>query len=223
MWLCVAAAIAFTLLAGWVAHRSATAFDAWTFDELYEQIPNSGASLLLGFSEPALPITLCGGVAVIGAIVRRWDFVTLAVVGPTVTVVLTKWVLKPLLGRTLGTDQFAPVLGPIPPADAFTVTGAFPSGHESAVASAACLLVIVTLQLQLSRRARTIAVAVIAIWTVVAALGLVRNFWHYATDTIGAMLLAVVIVFGLALLIDRFGTTVSSRVHAARREPARRS
>jgi uncharacterized membrane protein len=48
-----------------------------------------------------------------------------------------------------------------------------------------------------------VVLGLIGLWALVAAIGLVRNFWHYATDTIGAMFLAVVVVVGLALLIDR--------------------
>ena len=221
LWLCAAAAIGFGLLATWVDHRSSTGFDSWMFDKLYTWISNGAAAVLLGFSEPALSISLCAVVAIGAALVRRWDLATLAVVGPTLTVVLTRWVFKPLLGRTLGTDQLEPIFGAIPPADAFTVTGAFPSGHESAVASTAWLFVIVVVQLPLSRRVRGLAFAAIAIWTVVAAVGLVRNFWHYATDTVGAMLLATVIVPGVALVIDSYGATVVSRLRSRQREPIR--
>ena len=53
-------------------------------------------------------------------------------------------------------------------------------------------------------------------WTVLAAVGLVRNFWHYATDTIGAMLLATTVVLGMALAIDRYGEPVARRLRPAR-------
>ena len=50
---------------------------------------------------------------------------------------------------------------------------------------------------------------------IVAAIGLVRNFWHYATDTIGAMLLATVVVLGAAFIIDTYGATVMRRLRPA--------
>jgi len=213
---CVAAAIGFATLAGWLADRGLTALDTWIFERLYDWIPTGVGSQLLGLSTPALPITICAGVAVIGACARRWDVATLAVVAPTLTVLLTKIVFKPLLARTLGTDDLVPILGSLPSTNSFTVTGAFPSGHESAVASAAFVLVIVAFQAPLPRRVRAIALTVIAVWAVLAAVGLVRNFWHYGTDTIGAMLLAVTVVFGLAMLLDRHFDAVLRRLRERR-------
>ena len=162
------------------------------------------APVLLGLSEPAISISICVMIAVVAALLRRFDLAALAFLGPTLTVVLTKFVLKPLLGRHYGSNEVAePVLGHQLFDDKFELTGVFPSGHESAVAATACLLVIVAFQLPLTRRIRAAATGLIAVWTVLAAVGLVRNFWHYATDTIGAMLLATTVVLGMALGIDR--------------------
>lgn len=208
------------VLAGWLAHRSTTAFDSWMFTRFYDWIPNGFAASLLGFSEPALSIAICAAVAIVAAIVRRWNLAALAALAPSLTVLLTEWVFKPMLGRRLGTDQLQAAFGSIPSDDAFTVTGTFPSGHESAVAATACLLVVVGLQLPLSRRVRAVAITAIAMWTLVAAVGLVRNFWHYATDTFGALLLAVVVGLGLALVIDPYGMAVARRLRNLRREPA---
>lgn len=227
VWVCAVALIGFAVLAAVVAGEHATAFDNWMFRELFLHTGNAFATLTLAVSGAAVSITICAVIVVVAARARRWDVALLAAAGPGGTVLLAKYVFKPLIARVLSTDDVYHALhGLVPPGDSYTVVGAFPSGHESAVASTACVLVILCCRAGLSRPLRAIVLAVIAAWALVAAVGLVRNFWHYATDTIGAMCLAVVVVFGLALLLDRYLATVQRRVAArlaARRELTRRS
>ncbi|MDT4918087.1 MAG: superfamily [Pseudonocardiales bacterium] len=214
--ICAVALAGFVALAAVVAGGRSTSFDSWMFAKLYADIGDGPAAVLLGASTPALSIGMCGAVALVAAMLRRFELTALAVVAPTLTVVLTKFVLKPLLGRQYGSNEVAePVLGRQIFDDRFELTGVFPSGHESAVAATACVLVVVAFQLPLTRRWRAALLTVIAAWTLLAAVGLVRNFWHYATDTIGAMLLAITVVFGTALAIDAYGATLVRRLRPA--------
>jgi len=209
VFVCVIALIAFALLAALVAGSHSTGFDDWMFRELYRHTGDSFAEATLGFSQPALPIAICALIVIAAAFARRWNIAVLASVGPGLTVLLTKYVLKPLLGRVFSSDDlFKALVGRVPNVDTYTVTGTFPSGHESAVASTACVLAILCLRAPATRRVRIVLLALIATWTLIAAIGLVRNFWHYATDTVGAMLLAIAVVVGTALLIDQYLPTV---------------
>ena len=226
IWVCALALTGFAVLAAVVANGHSTGFDTWTFAELYHHTGSGFAEVTLGLSEPMLSVSICTLVAASAALVRRWDVVVLTTVGPALTVVLTKYVFKPLLGRELGTDIFKPLVGPGVTLTDFRVTGTFPSGHESAVAATACVLVVLCFQAALSRRVRAVLLALIGTWTVIAAIGLVRNFWHYATDTIGAVCLATTVVMGLALVLDRNYPAVQQRLAtrlAARRQLTRRS
>lgn len=204
-WVCLVAGLAFAALAGVVAGGRSTAFDSWAFRELYAHIGYTAAINLLVFSLPVLSITTCAVVAVLSALARRWDLAALAVFGPSVTVALTEWVFKPLLWRGLYvSDFFSPGSLPGLKGELPSVHGVFPSGHESAVAATAWVLVIVLSQLPLARRWRAVLLGVITVWTALAAIGLARNLWHYLTDTVGSILLATVVVLGLSLLIDRY-------------------
>jgi membrane-associated phospholipid phosphatase len=194
-----AAAVALLAVLGVLVHRSSTSFDTWMFRELYNHIGAGAASALLDLSTPALSIGLLGIVVVFAALFRHWNLAVLAALGPAVAVVITKYVLKPHIGRrlTFGT---------------FSVRGVFPSGHETAVSATAIVLLVVACQVPMRRRTRGVIVAVLAVWTTLAAVGLVRNFWHYATDTIGALCVSVAVVPALALLIDRYAARVQRRL-----------
>jgi undecaprenyl-diphosphatase len=208
MCVCAVGAAAFAALAATLGVGGSTSFDAWMFREMYARVGSGGAATLLDISTPAISIALLALVAVVAALLRRWEVVALAAVGPGITVLLTREVFKPMLGREFVVDGFSAL-------DGFSTTGSFPSGHESAVASASLVLAIVVGRLPLGRRARAAVFTVLVAWIVVAALGLVRNFYHYATDTIGAICLAAAVVPATALAIDAI-----TRRSAARRSPS---
>jgi undecaprenyl-diphosphatase len=226
-WVCVIAAVGFAVLAVALAGDHSTAFDDWLFRRLFAHTGNAFATLTLAASNVAVSVGICAVTVVVAALVRRWNVVLLAAAGPGGTVLLTRYLFKPLVSRVLSSDDVYHALrGLVPPGESYSVTGAFPSGHESAVASTACVLVIVCCRLSISRRLRAVLVALVAVWAGVAAIGLVRNFWHYATDTIGAICLATVVVVGLALVLDRYFTPVQRRIDArlaARAQLARRT
>lgn len=205
VWVCVVAALGFAALAALVAHGHSTGFDDWTFRELYRHTGATFAQTTLALSQPAVSISICALSALAAALARRWDIAVLASVGPGTTVLLTKYVFKPLLGRVFTSDDvFRALVLRMPEGDTYRFTGTFPSGHQSAVASTACVLAILCLRGSLTRGVRAVALSLIAAWTLFSAIGLIRNFWHYPTDTVGATLLAVVVVVGLALVVDRY-------------------
>lgn len=197
-----AAAAGFAALAVTVAGGASTSFDTWMFRELYAHVGDGATATLLALSWPGISIGLMALVAVFAVWLRRWDVAVLAVLAPGLTMLLTEVVFKPLLDRQFVIDES-------------TLSGVFPSGHESAVASCSLVLVIVAYQLPMGRRLRTGVLAALGVWTVVAALGLVRNFWHYATDTIGAICLSGAVVLAVALVIDSRSATVRPQRHEA--------
>jgi undecaprenyl-diphosphatase len=197
-----------------VYHRRSTSFDGWAFRGLIGHTGSAVASVLLAVSTPAAPIVLMA-VVVMGALVaHRWDAAALAVGGPSLALLLTEVVLKPVIGRVLGPAIYEgyPV-GPL--------TGSYPSGHETGVVSAAVVLFLVARQLPLRRRDRAVLVAVLVSWAVASAVGLVRNYWHYATDVIGGAAVSIAVVLASALLIDRFLPARPGRVSSpGARSPA---
>ena len=176
----------FLALAVLLFHGHHTAFDSWAFRVLLAHIPGSSAQFLLGFTEPALSVLLLALTAAVATSVRRFDLALLALVGPAVATALASDVAKPVIHRTL--------LG--------GTVGSYPSGHETGVTCTATVVLIALGQLPLRRTARYAAAAVLAGWVVVAAVALTRNFYHYATDTIGAMGLSIALMLGLAALLD---------------------
>jgi membrane-associated phospholipid phosphatase len=205
-------ALAVALLIGLAVavHGSSTSFDDWMFRELYRHLGTNTALALLGFSMPALSVGLLGVVVLFAAMLRQWNVVALAAIGPAVAIGVTKLVLKPLIGRPFSAEVLKPLADRPADLDAFSLHGVFPSGHETAVASTAVVLVIVACRLPLRAGRRTAVIALLAAWTVLAAIGLVRNFWHYATDTVGALCVSIAVVGGTALVVDRAGRRFSS-------------
>jgi undecaprenyl-diphosphatase len=192
-------------------HRASTTFDDWMFRELYHHIGTSGALALLELSTPALSMGILGLVVVFAALLRQWNFAVLAAAGPALAVGLAKFVLKPLIGRTFNGEVLRPLADPSVALGQFSLHGVFPSGHETAVASTALVLLIVVCRLPLRGGARSVLIALLAVWTLLAAIGLVRNFWHYATDTIGALCVSVAVIGTAALVIDRAAQRVIRR------------
>jgi membrane-associated phospholipid phosphatase len=199
-----------TLALSLYLHRAtSTAFDDWMLRQLYDGIGQGGRDALIGLSAPQLTLTLLGAVAVIAALLRQWNVAVLAVVAPVVALGIAEVVLKPLVHRTIGQE--------ILPHDPYPGFGAaFPSGHETGVAAAALVLALVLYRSPLPRSWRVTGWVLLAVWTVVAALGLVRMFFHYTTDAVGAITLTTAVVLGTALLIDT--VTEPPRRRAAQHE-----
>lgn len=138
----------------------------------------------LDVTNPALAVAVLGAVAV-GAIVRRrWNLLILVLIAAPVSVVLSEVVLKPLVGRHRG-DSLA-----------------YPSGHETGLGSAVCVLALVLLGSSVPVLAKTIGMIVLALLLVVGGIGLVGAFYHYATDIVGAVGVVVATTLATAMAID---------------------
>lgn len=184
----VAGIAVFLSLAVLVFHASRTAFDAWAFRVLPGHISDSHAQFLIGFTDPALSVVLLTLLVVLALSARRVELAVLAVAGPALGTVLASDVLKPLIRRTLFDGT----------------AGSFPSGHETGVTCTATVLLVAFGQLPVRRAGRYVLAALLGLWVVVSAVGLTRFYYHYATDTIGAVGFSVAFVLGLALLLDRY-------------------
>ena len=199
--LAVAGAALVVVLSVIIWHGTGTALDDWVFERLRTHIGPDGAARLLAVSTPLIDVGVLAVVAVGGAIARRWDVTALALVGPLLALGLTEVALKPLVGRTITPPDVlgGPLRGALGDSPA-----AFPSGHETGVASVAAVLLVMAAALPLRWWWRGLVVAVLTAWVVLAGVGLVRNRWHYTTDVIGALGVCAMAVVTAALLIDRY-------------------
>ncbi|WP_300679296.1 phosphatase PAP2 family protein, partial [Nocardioides sp.] len=177
-------------------HTGWTSYDTWMLRRLNAHIGAWGAGELLGFTQPAIAISLMAFVLAGALVVRRFDVALLAVAGPVIGVVLVSGVLKPALDRP----------GPLVINGQLATgnVGSYPSGHQMGVTCAALVLFLVACQLPIGRRARTGVALVLLAWVAVASIALTRGVFHYSTDTIGAVGLSTAVVLGTALLLDRW-------------------
>jgi membrane-associated phospholipid phosphatase len=140
---------------------------------------------LVSLGAPPGFVTLVVLLVVICAVRRRWRGVALSVLGPSIAVVLTELVLKPLVNRHIG--------------DAYS----FPSGHTTGafgVAVTAAVLIFDSRGIQPSLR---VALSVLSLGLAACvAAALVGLGYHYATDTVGGFCVALGAVLGVAVLID---------------------
>jgi membrane-associated phospholipid phosphatase len=145
--------------------------------------------LLNHFVDLAGPLLVLACVLVVlgFAIGRRPRAAALAVLGPGLATGLTEVVLKPLVGRRLRGDL------------------SFPSGHTTGAVSIAVVLVVFLLgpnrpKLRLSFRILLCVLAAAA--AVVVAAAMVGAGYHYATDTVGGLCVAVAVVLAVSAVID---------------------
>jgi undecaprenyl-diphosphatase len=152
------------------------------------------ARLLTGPSEPLVIYPVIAFTVGVAVFRRWWSRAALAVVAPAVSVGLTELVFKPLVGRT-----YAGVLS-------------YPSGHTVSTMSVfAVAALVVTVDWPAAARATVLGLLVV-VWLVLA-IGLVGMDYHYFTDTVGGLLLAIGVVTPLAMAVDRV-SAVSGTVPA---------
>lgn len=203
----VVATVAWAVLAvmGWWLHdsRDPTGFDTDVHTWLFRHTGSSFAQVTLALSEPALSVGCCVLVGLGAALVRRWDVVALAVLGPAAGLVLESHVLKPGIDRLYGYVETAS-------RGAVKAGYAFPSGHQTGLVCALMLLLIPLLASRSNGRVKTSALVVATLWAFFGAAGLVRNDYHYATDTVGGTCLGVALMLTVALAIDRVGRWLNS-------------
>jgi membrane-associated phospholipid phosphatase len=142
---------------------------------------------LIDLADPGSVIVICVLLCAALLLLNRTRLAVLAVLGPALAGGLVDLVLKPLFDRHIGTML------------------SFPSGHTAATASLA--LVVITAMIGPARLPWPfllrwlIAVAATASVPVIA-ISLVGEGYHYATDTIGGLLVAIACVLSVALFID---------------------
>lgn len=197
------AVLVLAVLAAVVWHGTTTAFDVWAFRGLDAHVGERTASALLDTSSPQIPVFLLVLVALIAATARRWDVVVFAAVSPAVALLVTEGLLKPVVGRRLGPGALEGALSASAPT-------AFPSGHETGVASTALVLVLLLHVVPLGRRARAAWPAVFSGWVLLAGVGLVRGHWHYLTDVVAAVAVCAAVVLATALVVDAIVRRLSS-------------
>ena len=158
---------------------------------------------LRGFIEVGAPLT----VALTGLALALWCLGTgrrrgalLSLLGPGLAALATDSVLKPVIGRTL--------YGSL----------AFPSGHTTGAVAVAGVIAVLLLgpsrPASLSARARRLIVLAAVAISGGTAIGLVALRWHYPTDTVGGICVAVIVVTLVALAIDAWSTAVLKRSRA---------
>jgi membrane-associated phospholipid phosphatase len=120
---------------------------------------------------------------------QRWPALVLAVAGPLLAVMLTAFLLKPLVGRTHDGDL------------------ALPSGHATSVTALAWVLVLAFVAGGLPRAVwLRITLVVLAVLGVVGvSLAMVALQRHYPTDTVAGVLVGTAVVAALAWLLDGLG------------------
>jgi undecaprenyl-diphosphatase len=165
--------------------RSGTAFDDEVDARVMRDVPTGVLNTLLHLTDPVPMALALAAVAVLAALRRRWPVCAVAVVAPLLALGLTEAVLKPLVHRT---QQ-----GLL----------AYPSGHESAPGCLATMLALLVLRSTWSTPAKIAGVSVLVLFLAACAIGLIGAFFHYATDTIGAVCLSVACVLITALIADR--------------------
>ncbi|HEY2300194.1 MAG TPA: hypothetical protein VGH43_20895 [Jatrophihabitans sp.] len=182
-------------------------------DRLAQHLNSSLGSTLsaatLHASDQRMTVALLVLVVVGALLFRRWDVAVFAAASPILAIVLTEVVLKPIVDRYLSYD-FAGI--------ALPRSGAFPSGHETGLASLTAELAVLALRAPIAAAWRGLVVAALALWTAIGAVGLVANLYHYATDTVGGVCVAIAVVLGVALLVDAASARLSSL--AARTRPS---
>ena len=161
--------------------------------------------------QPAVAVaSWASSVAVMAAVVvltvaaaarnRRWDVVALALLAPVLATLLTEQLLKPLVHHTTYW---------VPPGAQPSLT--FPSGHETFLTSIAVVLGLVLLSGGVSVAATLAGSALLSIYVALGAIGLVARHLHSATDTIGAVGVALAVTLLVAMAVDRAAASVAPR------------
>jgi membrane-associated phospholipid phosphatase len=151
---------------------------------------------LVNLANPGSAVVICALLCALFLATDRRRLAALVVLGPAASGVLVDVVLKPLFDRRLAG------------------TLSYPSGHTAAAASIA--LVVVVSMLGPSRLAWPLGVRSLVAVCAIAAAGVIATAliaagYHYTTDTIGGLLVAVACVLGVALSIDAFAGRPSAQ------------
>jgi undecaprenyl-diphosphatase len=167
--------------------------DNWIGTWVIRHLSHATLLDLLKITTPRWILWIVLALIVALVLLRRFRLAALAALGPGLAVVMTEWVIKPIVHRT----YLAPIV----------VNGRelylYPSGHEAGVASLTAVLVLVLAAFTSSRAALVVALVVAATVDFLAAVALVGNGFHFGTDTIAGVGVSVASVLGCGLLLDR--------------------
>jgi membrane-associated phospholipid phosphatase len=142
---------------------------------------------VVDLADPGSVIVICALLCALFLLLNRTRLAVLAVLGPALAGGLVDLVLKPLFDRHLETML------------------SFPSGHTAATASLALVVILAMVgpgRLPWPFALRWLIAAAATASVPVIAFALVGGGYHYGTDTIGGLLVAVACVLSVALLID---------------------
>ncbi|WP_051809345.1 phosphatase PAP2 family protein [Actinoplanes subtropicus] len=204
-WLVGAAAAGFVLLAALVLGHVDPLLD---FDERVSRTARSAALAhpLLRAAMSAVTFTgstrVLGPLAALGCVIllafRRWRqavFVAVAMI----TTVAIRLIVVTLIARTRPTEPLVAV-----------ASFSFPSGHSTASAAAALVLVVVCRPLLRRGWSRVLLYVVAGSWAVAVGLSRVVLAVHWPTDVLGAWLFVLIIVPATGLLLDRLSPVTPS-------------
>lgn len=181
--------------------RTPDAFDASVASTAYRLI-GERSTLAMVLVSPSDAITVYLLIALVlgyGLLVRRWDVVILAAIGPALAIALGELIGKPLFDRTFPRGGLS-----------------YPSGHTVSAVAALTVALLVVLGLLRGPRRRWVAGLVWLLLVLTLMTGLVAMRYHYLTDTFGGVGLALGVVLPVAVLISRW--TDRSRPPAAPRQ-----
>ena len=144
-----------------------------------------------GFADLGNPLPVAVGLlvlAVIAYVVRGPRGLALAVLGPLLAMITTSLVLKPLIDRTRS--------GAL----------AFPSGHTTAIGSLAVAAGTLLLGWRVVPRVlRWAGAGVLTLLVLAVGASMVGRGYHYPSDTMGAVGVALAVVLLVALVVDAAG------------------
>jgi undecaprenyl-diphosphatase len=194
----VAAAVATAALgARYARTRTPGRLDRHLDDEIQRRVAGHSHLLVkvIDLADPGSIIVICALLCALFLLMNRTRLAFLAVLGPALAGGLVDLVLKPLFDRHLGSSL------------------AFPSGHTAGTASVALVVIIAMIgpsRLPWPFAIRWLIAAAATASVPVIAIALVGGGYHYATDTLGGLLVAVACVLSVALFIDAMAGQPSS-------------
>ncbi len=147
-----------------------------------------GRVILLGAPVPVIAMAAALVLACLAT--RRWRGAVLVAVAVPAAEAVTELLLKPLVGRTMGTDF------------------SFPSGHATGVfvlAAAVVVLLAGPLRPRLPAAVRLLFALTALLAAGAVAIALVGLGYHYFTDTVGGAGVAIAAVLATALVLDKLG------------------
>ncbi|GLW34225.1 phosphatase PAP2 family protein [Actinoplanes regularis] len=191
-------ATAFVLLALLVGSHASwlVRFDAWVSDHA-----RTAALARPWWRSLMAAVTVTGGtavilpLAVIGCVVLvasgRWRQAVFVVVALTVTLT-TRLAVLALIARPRPDRRLASA-----------ASYSFPSGHTTASATAALVLVLVCWPLLRTRKSRIVLASAAGVWAVAVGVSRVALVVHWPSDVLGGWLFATAVVLSVHLVICR--------------------